>query len=99
MPKGYPKILLGAFVLVTFALILFYKTPGQVQSAATHVVISEIQIEGGTADDEFVELYNPTGLAVDMEGWRLRRTSASGSTGMITIPGMTQMFPRRGLPC
>lgn len=56
-------------------------TPILVRSATTHPVISEIQI-GGTsdADDEFVELYNPTGADVDLTGWRLSRKTPTGTT-------------------
>lgn len=46
---------------------------------ATHVVISEIQLGGTLADDEFVELYNPTASAVSLDGWKLRRKTAGGT--------------------
>src|SRR3989344_8053500 len=59
--------------------ILFFSVPGLIFSATDHIVISEIQIEGDTSSDEFVELYNPTVNAVDMTGWRLTRKTAGGS--------------------
>ena len=49
---------------------------------ADHVVISEIQIAGdGTtpANDEFIELYNPTNDAIDMSGWSIQIESISGA--------------------
>jgi hypothetical protein len=45
-----------------------------------HVVISEVQIGGATADDEFVELYNPGESAVDLTGWKLQKVTGSGKT-------------------
>ncbi|MEK7211892.1 MAG: lamin tail domain-containing protein, partial [Patescibacteria group bacterium] len=45
-----------------------------------HLVISEVQIGGATAGDEFVELYNPTASSVDITGWKLSRITASGGT-------------------
>ncbi|MBI2278615.1 MAG: lamin tail domain-containing protein [Candidatus Brennerbacteria bacterium] len=45
---------------------------------ASHVVISEVQVAGADAGDEFIELYNPTDQAVDMSGWSLQY--AGGNT-------------------
>jgi hypothetical protein len=43
-----------------------------------HLLISELQVAGASsASDEFVELYNPTGAAVDLQNWRLQYHSAS----------------------
>ena len=48
-----------------------------------HVVISEVQIDGGNGadnDNDFVELYNPTSSALNLNGFRLvKRTGGSGS--------------------
>ena len=48
---------------------------------AGHVVISEIKISGGSgkSTDEFIELYNPTEVEVNLDGWRLVKKTASGS--------------------
>ncbi|MBI3098946.1 MAG: lamin tail domain-containing protein [Planctomycetes bacterium] len=52
-------------------------------SWTNHVVISEVQIAGdGGADDEFIELYNPTSSAVTLTGWKIELyDSTGGSTG------------------
>ena len=53
---------------------------------ADHLVISEIQTngDGGTpVDDEFVELYNPTGSAVSLVGWSLQYKKDTGTTYLV----------------
>jgi DNA/RNA endonuclease YhcR with UshA esterase domain len=50
-------------------------------AAADHLVISEIQVAGATAsDDEFIEIYNPTTSAVNIETWSIQYKSATGTT-------------------
>ncbi|HET7520084.1 MAG TPA: lamin tail domain-containing protein [Candidatus Limnocylindria bacterium] len=46
----------------------------------THLVISEVMTGGASASDEFIELYNPTGAALPVEGLELIYVTASGST-------------------
>jgi hypothetical protein len=52
-----------------------------------HVMISEIQIAGDTpshsADDEFVELYNPTSNSINMNNWRLSRINSGGTPSIL----------------
>lgn len=45
------------------------------------IVINEIKVAGATANDEFVELFNPTGCDVALGGWSIRYQSASGGAG------------------
>lgn len=81
------RIFSKAFLLgsLVYALgIVGYITLNQstIVNAATdnsNIVISQIQIAGATANDEFVELYNPTNVSVNLEGWRLTRKTASSS--------------------
>ncbi|MEA3464084.1 MAG: lamin tail domain-containing protein [Patescibacteria group bacterium] len=48
---------------------------------ADHIVISEIATRGPNgAYDEFVELYNPTEQAFNLQGWKLQTKSASGAS-------------------
>ena len=48
--------------------------------AATHVVISELRVDDDGADvSEFIELYNPTGVNVDISGWSLQYLAGSAT--------------------
>ncbi len=95
MKKEYLPALSFCFLFGVFlTLIKFF--PQNVLSAAGHVVISEIQIAGATANDEFIELYNPMSQTEDISGWKIRKKSASGTTfyDIITLPSQTSINAR-----
>jgi len=51
---------------------------------ANHAVINEVQVDsivgtGGT-DDDWVELFNPTGQTMVLDGWSIQKTAASGGS-------------------
>ena len=48
--------------------------------AMAAVIMSEVQISGTKASDEFVELYNDSDAAINLSSWSLRRKSASDTT-------------------
>lgn len=63
---------------------LISSIPFSVSAAYDHLVISQVQIDsmagtGGTEDD-WVEIFNPTLSAVDLSGWSVQKTSASGGS-------------------
>lgn len=68
--------------LLAFALAAVIPVAIPAARAATnHVVISEFATRGpSSATDEFVELYNPTGAAIDLSGWKLQYSSTSNGT-------------------
>jgi len=83
------KVLSRLFLLasITYALgvIAFIAGNQRIVTAATnHIVISQIQVSGNKASDEFVELYNPTDAAISLTGWALKRKAAS-QTGTINL--------------
>lgn len=53
---------------------------------ANHVVISEVQTAGANGShDEFVELYNPSGVPQSLSTCQLRRKTYSGGTNVLLI--------------
>jgi gliding motility-associated-like protein len=65
----------------------------------THVVISEIYGGGGntgaTYKHDFIELYNPGNLPVDLTGWSVQYLSATG-TGTWAATPLTGSIPAKG---
>jgi hypothetical protein len=59
------------------------------------VVISELQIAGSKATDEFVELYNPMPEPVEMVNWKLVRTNSSGAEGNL-VTSLNGTIPAYG---
>jgi hypothetical protein len=76
MKRGLTTILLPFLILTGFLLF----DSNIVRGATDHIVINEVQVGGTTADDEFVELYNPTGSDVSLLGWRLSTKSSAGTS-------------------
>lgn len=88
------KIISIVLIILPIAFLTFL-IPGLVYSATDHVVISEIQIAGTTADDEFVELYNPTLSDIVIDGWRLTKKTDSGTESNL-VSGLTGTIPAGG---
>jgi hypothetical protein len=52
-------------------------------AVADHVMISEVQISGGSDTDEFIELYNPTAGAITLSNYALKRKTADGTEELL----------------
>jgi hypothetical protein len=60
-----------------------------------HILIAAVQIAGVSSTNDFVKLYNPTSVSVDMSGWKLHKRSSTGTdyslkefpTGSVVAPG------------
>lgn len=83
-------------VFYTSFIVFFLHIPLDVLAS---VVLSEIQIEGEKAADEFVELYNSSSEAKNLSGWSLRRKSASDTTAKgssLKTFGSSDVIPAQG---
>ncbi|HMD82641.1 MAG TPA: lamin tail domain-containing protein, partial [Anaerolineales bacterium] len=48
--------------------------------AATDLVISEFRFRGSNGgNDEFIEIYNPTGSRVNLNGWMINGSNSGGT--------------------
>lgn len=89
-------------LLTTLALMVLFLLVGSVGWAqiATHVVISEVYGGGGNTGapykNDYVELYNPTGSAIDISNWSVQYASATGTTWTVTSFGASKTIPARG---
>lgn len=86
-----PRVL--GFLSVALLFAFLWASSQRVYSVAGHVVISEIQVGGATANDEFVELYNPTNDPVNLGGWRLRK---AGPSALNLVASMSGVIPAHG---
>ncbi len=85
-------------VLLSLPLVAAPESKKKKPQTANHIVISEIQISGDGADpanDEFVELYNPTSSDVSMTGWRLTRKNSSGTQANL-VAALNGTIPAHG---
>ncbi len=73
-------VVIAAAVLPAAAAFPAGSSAEVVAEAGGHLVISELQTGGASASDEFVELYNPTPVAMPLEGLELVYVTATGTT-------------------
>lgn len=72
-------------------------TPSPTPSPSTdHLVISEVQIRGANANQDFVEIYNPTNSTVDLNGWQIQKKTSSGTISSLVLIGSGKSIPAHG---
>lgn len=73
-----------------------FQAAAQFSEIADHVVISEVQIIGDNANQDFIELYNPTGAGIGLSNWRLRKRGSSGTEGSVKVIDVGKTIPAHG---
>lgn len=71
----------GASSTRTFSLAVTAKAARGVQ----HAMVSEVQVRGGDAGDEFIELFNPTDVPIDISTWSIQYVSGSSEVSTSTM--------------
>lgn len=61
-----------------------------------HIVISEVQISGASANQDFIELYNPTSSSINLNGWRIRKKSSLGTISTLVAMTAGKIIPPQG---
>ncbi len=89
------------FILALTVLAVLGHVPDKaIAQIATHVVISEVYGGGGNSGaywtNDFVELYNPTGSAIDLTGWSVQYSSATGATWATNPTTLSGSIPAHG---
>ncbi len=94
LPANRGLVFFVAAALLLSALVPLV-APARVGAVSDDIVISEFRVRGPIGgNDEFVELFNASTSAVDVGGWMLRGSNASGTTGVrATIPAGTTIGP------
>ncbi len=97
MKKVLPT-LFGIIVLTVLSFLAISHST-YIKAAATHIVISQIQAAGsgsGNADQEFVELFNPTASSIDITGWRLKEENPTNSSSSNLVASMSGVISSHG---
>ncbi len=58
------------------------------------ILITEVQVAGQTANDEFIELYNPNNVDIDLSGFALKKKTSSGTeSNLVSSAGFSGTIP------
>jgi len=78
-----PRVITSFFAVVAIALASALLIAPTAQSASADIVVSQLYTGGGNSGasftNDFVELFNRGGTAVDVSGWTIQYASASGT--------------------
>jgi hypothetical protein len=84
----------GLFLVAVFSLFLY--APSVSAEAGTGILITEAMTASSTsASSEFVELYNQSDVAIDVTGWKIQYSSATG-TSVLTKATLEGAISARG---
>ncbi len=67
-------------ILISFLLFVLFLISFRFSFASDHIIISQFQVSGVSATDEFIELYNPTNKDIDLFDYKIQKRSSSGAS-------------------
>ncbi|MDP1883899.1 MAG: lamin tail domain-containing protein [Candidatus Moranbacteria bacterium] len=92
--KNKRKIYLFLFLTCSLpAIFAFTENSSAIDRA---VSISAVQTGGSDADEDFIELYNPTCEKIDISDWKLRKKTSSGTESSINSFDAAAAIPAKG---
>jgi len=68
-------------------VLLFPVHPSMAADPVPNIILSEVQIEGASVDDEFIEIKNISQENIPLSGWKLQKKTSGG--GISTIKSFT----------
>ncbi len=68
-------------IVIIFLFIIIFFCPCLV----TAIIITEVQIEGESANECYIKLYNPSSSTIDVSGYNLRKKTSSGKDSSIRV--------------
>lgn len=74
------------------AASFFYSIKIAFAEAPQHIIINEIQTAGSNANNEFVELYNPTDNSIVLDGFKLSKKTKNGTGSALLSNSTTTKF-------
>lgn len=80
MRRLLSPLLLALPLFILFSAYYYQNKHTASAAIASDVVISEIQIAGADSDEDFIELYNPTDLEINLGDMRLVKRTSTGVT-------------------
>lgn len=88
---------IAAVFVFTITFITLYQASKVSSANVEHLVISEIKVRSIlSANDEFIELYNPSLSTIDLTSWRLTKKPQDGSPETNLIASMSGTIPTHG---
>ncbi len=80
------------FFLFSFFILFF--TPLTSVAANSHLLITEIQIEGETSSQDFIKIYNPQDTSLNISGYKIRKRSSTGKEYSVrALPKGSEIAP------
>ncbi len=79
-PNRVLSIGLRLWLLAALSLSWLGQATHPAQAVSTTVVISQVQTDGGVANDEFIEIHNLGSAPVNLQGYKLVYRSAAGTS-------------------